>query len=341
MLTDQLDLARSNYLLLNEKYFKGRDILFVFEMAAKEDEFYLIFGVLFILIAALGVSGNVITLILIKKNESFRDTSNGRLFLGNLAVADLLNSILAMFSGLGYISKDIIMDGHVILCYSAAYSRRFLPYLAIFALTLLTINRYCITLYYKKTGRFFRRKSSWMYVISSWLLLFLPFLGLPFLDTNTTPTFQNDRGLCNVTLEPISSVNIYLGSLCIFSLCYFNTRIYLRVKRHNRSVRDKNLIIHFEYIEKNKKVAKIVLVMFISYVICYLPVIIRGIFLSAKVHAGPLWSPLAFLFYNINYINNFFIYGVMDKTYRRKLKKLLCKNLVQHGATPFETSTQR
>ena len=307
-------------------------------MATKEDEYYPIFGVLFVLIAALGVSGNIITLILIKKNETFRDASNGRLFFGNLTVADLLNSILAMFSGLGYMSKDIIMDSNLKICYLTAYSRRFLPYLAIFALTLLTINRYCITLHYKKAGRFFRRKLSRMYVISSWLLLFLPFFVLQFLDTNTTPTFQNDRGVCNVTLEPISSVNRYLSSLCLFSLFYFNTRVYLHVKRHNRSVRDKNLIDNVEYVERNKKVAKIVLVIFISYVICYVPVMIRGIFLSAKVHAGSLWSPLAFVFYNINYINNVFIYGVMDKTYRRKLRKLLCKNSVQHEVTPFDST---
>ena len=89
--------------------------------------------------------------------------------------------------------------------------------------------------------------------------------------------------------------------------------------------------------ERKKKVA---LVIFISYVICYVPVMIRGVFLSAKVHAGSLWSPLAFVFHNINYINNVFICGVMDKTYRRKLRKLLCKNSVQDEVTPFDTSIQ-
>ena len=68
--------------------------MLVFEMAAKEDEYYPIFGALYILIAVLGVSRNIITLILIKRNETFRDTNYGRLFFGNLAVADLLNSIL-------------------------------------------------------------------------------------------------------------------------------------------------------------------------------------------------------------------------------------------------------
>ena len=320
---------------------KGRDTLLVPEMGVKEDEYYPMFGFLFVLVAALGVSGNITTLILIKKNDTFRDTSNGRLFLGNLAVVDLLNSILALFSGLGYINKDIIMDSNVKLCYLTAYSRWSLPYLAVFALTLLSINRYCITLHHNRAGRFFERKMSWMYVLSSWLVLFLPFLVLPFLDTNTTPTFQNDRGLCRVTLAPFFSVNFYLSFLCLLSMFYFNTRIYFRIKRHNRSVRDKNIINRFEYVERNKKVAKIVLAMFISYVISYVPVIVRGIYLPTTGNAGSLLSPLAFLFNNINYINNVFIYGFMDKTYRRKLKKLFCKNSVQHEITRVGTSLQR
>ena len=203
-------------------------------MAAEQYENHPILGVLMISISIIGLAGNIITLILIKKYATFRDTNNGRLFLGNLAVADLLNSVLAFFSGLGYISKDI-MGGNLILCYTTAYSRRFFPYVAVFGIALVTINRYCTTIHSNKAGRLFQTKLSWVYIVSCWLVLFVLFMAALIINADATPNFENDWGLCYINFKPMSLVSISLSLLCLLSLFCFNLRICFYVRHHNKT----------------------------------------------------------------------------------------------------------
>ena len=53
-------------------------------------------SVLIFLICLLGMMGNLCTLVIIKKNLAFRNVNQALLFLANLAVVDLLNSLYSI-----------------------------------------------------------------------------------------------------------------------------------------------------------------------------------------------------------------------------------------------------
>ena len=123
----------------------------------------------------------------------------------------------------------------------------------------------------------------------------------------------------------MSLVSISLSLLCLLSLFCFNLRICFYVRHHNRRVRDENMINNFVCGERNKRITKIVSVISICYVICYAPMAVKGCFVSTGGHSGSVWSRLVIIFYNINYINNIFIYGIMDKAYRTNFKSCFAK----------------
>ena len=298
-------------------------------MNVQEEGHYLVIGGLTIFISAFGVVGNIMTLILVKKNQTFRDVNQARLFLGNLAAVDLLNSILALVSGFGYINKDIIAGGHQVLCYFTGYARTLFPPIAVFSMTLLTVNRYYTTIKMEMAERLFRRKQSWTFIIFIWMALILLPLIVIATTSKTSPVFDTEKGLCAIqttTAKYFQIINGSLSSVCLFAMLCMNLKIGLHIRKYNNRIRDENLINDLVHQERNRKITTIVSVIFVCYIICYAPVLIVNIFsLMGDSVKGTILPPLAFLFFNINYVNNVFIYGIMDKIYRKNCKELFCK----------------
>ena len=291
-------------------------------------------GILMILISILGVVGNTVTLILIIKNRTFRNVNHARLFLANLAVADLLNSILAMFSGFGHIDRKIIVDDHKRLCYSTGYAVMVLPFLTVFSMTLLTMNRYYTTVNNQKAKKLFKQRLSFIYIISIWIFsgLFFSIFGL--ISPKVRPIFKVGQGFCvlgNRNATTSMAIMGTLGSACLLCMCCVNFRIWLHLRRYNRRIRNNSIVNSLESFSRDKKITKIVSVIFLSYITLYAPIIIKGIVvrMSGKEKVS-IWSTIPYVLLNMNYVNNFFIYGIMDEVYRRNLRRLFCKgNMTQ------------
>ena len=317
---------------------KYQNILFFFvqfkqfcnkRMNVQEEDRYPVIGGLIIFISSFGVAGNVITLILMKKNQTFRDVkSQARLFLGNLAAVDLLNSILALLSGLGYINKDMIMRDHQILCYLTGYARNILPYIAVCSMTLLTANRYYTTISVERAEQWFQRKQAWICIICTWISLLLPSFVVVVVKSNVKAVFKAENGLCAIdipSMRYIRYINVSLCTLCLLYMIFMNSRIWLFIRRYNRRIRDTKVINKLLCNGRNKKITVIVSVIFISHIICYLPLMVTSILKSAGfLIERTFWRPLAYFFYDVNHVNNVFIYGIMDKVYRTNVKRLFC-----------------
>ena len=289
------------------------------------EEPQILLSVLIFLICFVGVIGNSCTLLIIKKNLAFRDVDQARLFLANLAVVDLLNSLIAIFHGLGFINKDIFAAQSV--CSLAGYADMFLRSLAVFSLTLLTANRFYTTTKSSVEGHSFDSYSSWLYVIAIWVFALWSCIIFAASDPQHAVMYDPGLGACS-----FRNVDIRLPLLVFFSLmrygsmfciCYFNFKIWLHITRKNRQISEQHVISQQLAIERNNKVTKIVAVIFVLYVIFNVP--------SAAVSAlrgrgiKIFWLRLAVAFFNINFVNNMFVYGIMDKNYRKSFKKLFCK----------------
>ena len=77
-------------------------------MESEENDIYL--GIAVMLVSIIGIVGNVITLLILKRDEDFRAMNNSRLHIGNLAVIDLIWSIRAIWRGIGFIDRKIAAD---------------------------------------------------------------------------------------------------------------------------------------------------------------------------------------------------------------------------------------
>ena len=295
-------------------------------------------GAFLILISVFGITGNTLTLTLVKKTKTFRKINQARIILGNLALVDLLNSALGLISGMGYINKSILMSGNMELCYITAYATTILPYLSIFALTLFIINRHYTTVYQKEAKRLFSSSKTWLYIIIIWgFLMLMTFIEI-LLSSGINPVFRTEQGSCkheyNASRSAKSRPNWYfplVGSLsliCSLLMFYLNARICITIRKHNKRIRDQDVIEDAVFVERNRKITQITLVIFVCYIICYTPIVIHSL-LSLKKNLTQFSYSFVYLFYNINYVNNVFIYGAMDKVYRRNVKRIFCVNSVE------------
>ena len=99
-------------------------------------------SVLIFLICLLGVMGNLCTLVIIKKNLAFRNVNQALLFLANLAVVDLLNSLYSILQ----FNFPWLYKTRKFLLLSQFVSWLDLRLLAVFSLKLLTVNRVYTTI---------------------------------------------------------------------------------------------------------------------------------------------------------------------------------------------------
>ena len=73
------------------------------EMAEYDDEVTTLTGTLLILISVVGFVGNFVTILIIWKNEIFKDKNYTTIFIANLALVDMISSVNSQIQGVGYI----------------------------------------------------------------------------------------------------------------------------------------------------------------------------------------------------------------------------------------------
>ena len=172
------------------------------------EEPQILFSFLMFLIFLVGVTGNFSTLIIIKKKLAFQNVNQARLFLANLAVVDLPNFLQAIFSGLGFISKNILVTRAVcsLGLFLSGYANLFVRPLASFSLTLLTANRS-----YATAGHLFEYCSSWLYIIAAWVFSLLTCTIFAASYPHTAVKYEPGQGSCcsitgvDVMLPPLGT----------------------------------------------------------------------------------------------------------------------------------------
>ena len=67
----------------------------------------------------------------------------------------------------------------------------------------------------------------------------------------------------------------------------------------------------------NEIITKIVAVIFVGYVICNVAILVIA---NLRRRINIFWYRFVFVFFNINYVNNVFVYVIMNKNYRKGFK---------------------
>ena len=283
-------------------------------------EVHFAIGVVEIVISISGLVGNLITLTLLVKNKVFHNIKG---IMGNLAMADFLSSCLGLMAGIGYIDKSLTQTNGI--CYVTIYLWPFTRFLSFFSLIFLSLKKYNDLV--KRINAFYRiTENASTYIILSWTLALVVSLSFN-IHSNNPPRFSPGEGVClfkkDFPLFPIHIISLifFPPGLCL--LVYCNIRIWWRIYTQNKLTGESNVISEARAKLRNRKVSKMVATIVTTFLICRLPFFTLNWYPKISGKNLPLFLfRIATVFYNINFMNNFIVYGAMDKQYRTEVEKL-------------------
>ena len=294
-------------------------------MDSEENDIYL--GATFVLVSIIGIVGNVITLLILKRDDDFRAMNNSRLTMGNLAVIDLLFSTGAMISAIGYIDKQITSNTFVCKITSRIVTIQ-VP-LTYTSHALLALHRLQSL---KAFGGHQQARpgflSSWKSVVTVWIISLIFACLLNIKQIHGSIKYYPQRGQCEASGWLTGTIYGFIAMTSMIIVFTSYLRIYRLVKSANRQIREQTEATDAgERVLKHrlKKITKVLFVIFTVLLACNIPYIAVDS-LSEKFHISLVWQRITFLILMTNYANNFFIYDLMDGEYRKQLKKLFkCK----------------
>ena len=285
-----------------------------------------ILGSISIVLSSFAFLGNIAALIILYHNRAFRNVSQERLFLANIAVVDLFGTLNCMFAGIKFISGESVIKDKT-LCKVEAYRRFTSHNMSLLSVTLLAINRYYVMVKRRQSQQIFTKRRSIMYIFALWG--FTCVAG--FVAENTQPEnvdYLIAQGDCDALLGSKVSPVIVLGILfpCVVLVFYSYINIYKYFRAQTQQVNAFNLAANDNIYQEDIKPAKILLVMLFWFAINYIFNMSFFMYFTTTGKAQSLsWVRVSMVISFSKYVVNVVIYGLMDKEYRRELISLFCR----------------
>ena len=294
-------------------------------MKTEENDFYMTLAL--VIICTVGLVGNVITLLILKKNKNYLAVNNSRLHIGHLALLDLGFSIINSISALGYIDKNIVVG--TIFCNVIARITTIQVPLTFLTHSVIAVHRLQSLLSFgNHSQRHLGFLYKWQSVAAIWISSIIISCFLNIDKVIGSIVYKSAIGTCGGTGSIKQTVLTLISMVCIISIFICYTQIYRLVKSRNRQIRDQiEAIDAADHILKRRiaKTTKMLCIIFGSFVACNIP-FIAVISLRRSISIDLMWQRVSYLLIVGNYSNNFFVYGLMDKEYRAKVSEIFtCK----------------
>ena len=269
--------------------------------------------------------GNIATLIILHRNKAFRNVSQARLFLANIAFVDLFSALSCLFSGIGFISGESLIKNKS-LCKVEAYRRFISDHMQTLSITLLAVNRYYVMVKIRQSQQIFTKKRSILYILMLW--------GYSCVSAVVAEIVQPElagysivEGTCDISFGPVLLPVIVLGILCpsIVVVFYCYIKIYKYFRARTQQVNANNLAAQEEVNREDVKLAKIFFVILFFFAISYIFNMSFFIYYVISEKAKSLsWIRVSLLVWFSNCVVNVVLYGLMNKVYRNELIGLFC-----------------
>ncbi|EFB17154.1 hypothetical protein PANDA_008951, partial [Ailuropoda melanoleuca] len=284
--------------------------------------------VLYLLVCAVGLGGNALVIYVVLRHAKMKTVTN--IYILNLAVADVL-----LMLGLPFLATQNAVSywpfGPV-LCRLVMTLDGINQFTSIFCLTVMSVDRYLAVVHPIRSTRWRRPRVAKLASAAVWafsLLMSLPLVV--FAD------IQEGWNTCNLSWpEPVglwgavfiiyTSVLGFFGPLLVICLCYL--LIVVKVKASGVRVGASRR-------RSERKVTRMVVVVVVVFVGCWLPFFIVNIVNLAFVLPEEPASAGAYFFVVIlSYANscaNPVLYGFLSDNFRQSFRKVLCLRK-GHGA---------
>ena len=270
--------------------------------------------------------GNFLTVLVMMLNRRMRTIAN--MFVASLAVSDLLLGVfLAAPLGIPTLvtSRWPFSDT---TCQFQGYLAFSLAFASIHTLVLMAVNRYYRIVKPTKYRHYFTKKKTLIMILVTWFYSICA--PLIYVLLGNKMVFHPSKFLCCIPIKNSAflayGIPLYIGiPTCVIIYCYF--RIFTTVRHHNSNFHHPGNPISTVNVEE-VKVARTILVIVVFFNLCWIPILTID-FLDT-IFQRWIFPPEAYIAYTflatISSALNPFIYGVLNKSFRKNyLKVLRCR----------------
>ena len=235
-------------------------------MKTEENDFYLTLAL--VIICTVGLVGNVITLLILKKNKNYLAMNNSRLHIGHLAFLDLGFSIINSLSALGYIDKNIVVG--TIFCNVIARITTIQVPLTFLTHSVIAVHRLqSLRSFGNRNQRHLEFLYKWQSIAAIWISSIIVSCLLNIDGVIGSIVYQSTIGTCDGTGSINQTVLTLISMVCMICIFTCYTQIYRLVKSRNRQIRDQiDAIDAADHILKRRmtKTTKMLCIIFGSFV---------------------------------------------------------------------------
>ncbi|XP_015917425.2 G-protein coupled receptor moody-like [Parasteatoda tepidariorum] len=305
----------------------------------------------FIIIAFLGIFENSISILALRKSKELRSPTTA--FIVNLCIADLIYCLLTPIT---YFRPELNQNNT--LCRWNTMAKYFVSAESVNLMVAITINRFICVVYPKYYRLLYSLKYLAIQIALTWAYS-LTLSLLPFFEGLGRYGYEPKIGLCTIlgpsakTFNYIFVISAFGFPTLAFIICY--PIIFLvahnasnRVKQFNLSTtpamlnatseegRGKNTSSHLD--DKEMKLLKVMLVILVSFIICYLPIT----YITMTGKPAPAFILIARFGINLSNVINPIIYIAMSAEFRKAYLELFqCTKIWSPSSTSANTESAR
>uniref|UniRef100_T1IMW7 G-protein coupled receptors family 1 profile domain-containing protein n=1 Tax=Strigamia maritima TaxID=126957 RepID=T1IMW7_STRMM len=294
-----------------------------------------------VLFITIGVPGNLLTICALTKAKKLHNATTA--FIINLSIADLLFCgfnlplIVSTFLHRGWVHGEL-------LCQLSPFFRYSNVAVSLFTVLAITINRYVMIAHQQLYPRFYQFRSLTAMIAAIWIFSFGTLVPT-LLGVWGRFGFDPKVGTCSILPVNNQSPKAFLfivafGLPCVvITICYL--RIFWIVKRTQKAARKLQRLrtritpghsgtlqidAHNEKREaRDLRLIKMILVIFFSFVACYLPVTLVKVF--GKEETLPVTNICGYILIFMSACINPIIYVLMSTEYRKAYRNLfMCQS---------------
>ncbi|EDO33019.1 predicted protein, partial [Nematostella vectensis] len=269
-----------------------------------------------------GVAGNFLVLLVVNKKKE--DGKVIHLFIGSLAISDILLMLSYNFLSSGAIAlgkwpfPELIcqLQGFCILASSCA---------SMLLMAITAINRYFRVVRTSYYGLLFTPKRTKLLICGAWAMASI--VPIQYLASGERFLFHPGKCICfqNDSLKPSTFVvyAIVFLPMCVITFCYYN--IFKTIRKHQVSMQQNINDTTTGPNIQDIKVTRVLFLTVVGYITCWTPILIIDIIEFIR---GPYSLPReVYVLYSflggLSSVINPFIYGAMNPIFKEQYKKIL------------------
>nr|XP_042894866.1 G-protein coupled receptor moody isoform X2 [Parasteatoda tepidariorum] len=297
--------------------------------------------VVFLIISSVGIFGNSVSILALRKSKKLRSPTTA--FVITLCTADML---FCLFTLINLCRPD--WNTNHIFCILITWAKYFVGGESEYLMIGITINRYICVIYPKYYRLIYRKKYLVLQITLTWIYAFIHSV-LPFFGVVGKYGYEPNSGLCillrhyGTGVTTFFFIHYYAFPATVFAICY--SKIFWVTHKASRRVRKQSNFFTPEELEptatsleiqrddfsdrvddKERKILKVMLVIFVAFLICYFPMALINFYDSkAKI---PTLTALSLLGIVLSNVINPIIYVAMSAEYRKAYLELFaCKQV--------------